>query len=95
MTETISGLYIAIGLAMVAQCVVRFRRREYLRAALALVWTSLMWRIATRFLVTIGGYDLGVAGRLALNEKVIAAQLSLVLIAVMFVLIVDWEDGRG
>lgn len=94
MTTLIGGLYLAIGVVMVVQLVLRLRHRDYVRAWLGIVWASLMWRIAVRY---VGSRDwdlrwLGPLWTLASNQYVIAVQLTLVLIAAAFVLILDWEQ---
>ena len=94
MTTLIGGLYLALGVVMLAQVGLRLWHADYVRAWLGIVWASLMWRIAVRY---VGSRDwdlrwLGPAWTLGSNEYVIAVQLVLVLIAAAFVLILDWDQ---
>lgn len=95
MTTLIGGLYLALGVVMVAQVVLRLKHRDYIRAWLGIVWASLMWRIMIRY-VGNRGWNMDPLGPFwpwASNQYAIAVQLALVLIAAAFVLILDWEDG--
>ena len=94
MTTLIGVLYLTIGAVMLAQVVLRLWHRDYARAWLAIVWTSLMWRLMVRYL-GVSGWDmqwLGVGWEWSRNDVLIAVQLALVLVAATFVLILDWEQ---
>lgn len=92
---TIGGLYMALGAAMTALCVLRARRRMWTQALVSLIWATLLWRIGLRWFHLSEDIDVGMLGRWATNEWVIVVQLWALLVAVMFSLVNEWIAFHG